>query len=188
MIMNTRFALVSLLVVIAGCNTSAEGPTYGSDAGPVLGDAHVTPGSDSGPVVAVDGGSGFHPPVCEGVADHVTRLRVRVPSPALLGPCAGTWSAFALLDGHAVGTPGADFDQLIPDAESDDEYDWNGYLQMGFQCTDGHWKTDYVAGRTATDMGVDVTAWYGTREVNMSHTRVYDDRLTVGMHESCPIL
>lgn len=179
-ILNTLCVLFVTFAV--GCNLSPEGPMSTSDAGPM-----VT--SDSGPVPVGDAATTFRPPVCSGIDDHVTRLRVRVDNGALLGPCAGTWSAFALLDGRTVGTLGSTFDQAVPDADMDGVYDWNGYMQFGFQCSsDGRWKTDYVAGTTASAMGVSVTVWYGAREVNMSHSRVYTDRLTVGMHESCDVL
>jgi len=179
-ILNTLCVLFVTFAV--GCNLSPEGPMPTSDGGVVpMGDSGFTPTTDAGPT--------FRPPVCSGIDDHVTRVRVRVDNGALLGPCAGTWSAFALLDGRTVGALGSTFDQAVPDADMDGVYDWNGYMQFGFQCSsDGRWKTDYVAGTTASAMGVSVTVWYGAREVNMSHSRVYTDRLTVGMHESCDVL
>jgi hypothetical protein len=179
-ILNTLFVLFVAFTAV-GCNLSAS-PLPGTDSGVVyMGDAGPVPTTDAPPV--------FRPPVCEGIDDHVTRIRVRVDNGALLGSCAGTWSAFALLDGRTVGSLGSTLDQNVPDADMDGVYDWNGYLQLGFQCSsDGRWKTDYVAGTTASAMGVSVTVWYGTREVNMSHSRVYNDRLTVGMHESCTVL
>ncbi|MCE9586608.1 hypothetical protein K8R04_04850 [Candidatus Uhrbacteria bacterium] len=145
--------LAFALVLVAGCNTSPEGPTYGTDSG-------VTPAGDSGSVAVVD--AGVRPTEwrsCGGPgAISPTRFRIRVLDAAdgPLGACAAGWDpiAYALPISGDVHVVGSDIDQLVRPEWVGTEVDFN------FICgSDGRYAT-VPAGSNPSDCRVSVEVSY----------------------------
>jgi hypothetical protein len=140
------------LALVSGCNTSPDGPLYGSDAG-------VTPVGDSGPTVLADAATTPPTPWRHCGADGMspTRFRVTVLDAANgpLGSCASGWdpTAYSLPVTGTVYTPGSDIDQRV-------RPEWVGAeVDLGFRCSSGDYAA-IPAGSTAMSRNVRIEVWY----------------------------
>jgi len=155
--MKNTLTIVSFVLValVSGCNTSPEGPTYGSDAG-------VTPVGDSGPVSTGDSGGSVVDPTpwrhCGADGMSPTRFRISVLDAANgpLGTCSSGWdpTAYALPVTGTVYTPGADIDQRV-------RPEWVGAeVDVGFRCAATGEYAVLPAGSTAMARNVRIEVWY----------------------------
>jgi len=153
---NLTVTVLSLLVVVlAGCNTSPEGPTYGTDSGPLaMGDA--------GPVTPMGDAAVTTPPTpwrtCGADGMSPTRFRISVIDAANgpLGACSSGWdpTAYSLPVTGTVYTPGSDIDQRV-------RREWVGAeVDVGFRCVATGEYAVIPAGSTAMSRNVRVEVWY----------------------------
>lgn len=154
--MNKILLVLSFVaLVFCGCNTSPDGPTYGTDAG-------VTPVGDSGPTVLADAATTTSPPTpwrhCGADGMSPTRFRISVLDGANgpLGTCAAGWDPIALaLPGRGdIYVPGSDIDQRVDPSWSGAEVDFN------FICAATGLSAVLPAGTTPMARNVRVEVWY----------------------------